>query len=846
MTELHEEDRTHHFVPLAEGTMVSHFRLSKRIGAGGMGEVYLAEDTQLDRQVALKFLPAQYSNDIDLKNRFQREARAAAKLNHPNIITIYEVSEFNGRPYFAMEYVEGKSLHTHVQDTPLQVSQILALAIQIGEGLRRAHEQGIIHRDIKSANVIVGSDGRARLLDFGLAAVHGSEKLTRDGSTLGTVAYMSPEQIRGQAVDHRSDLFSFGVVLYELVTGRTPFRRDNDASTMNAINTEAAEPLARFKVGVPPSLQQVIDKALQKDPSMRYQSAGDFVADMKRIQSETSSPSLPVMPSSKPIVAVLPFENAGSAEREYFADGITDEVIARLARLKEIGVIAEASVAQYKKSTKRPREIGQELGCGYILRGNVRWDESAQPPRVRISAKLTRVQDETYLWAESYDRVLDQIFVVQSDIADHVARELGASLSSGKQADPSAGGTKNLEAYDLYLRAREFFPGTIDDTLIRQTITLLRQTLALDPDYASALALLGWAEIAQFWVTDKEPSRLAAAKEHLERALALAPGLFDAHVGMGYYHYWGRLDYEPALEEFGKALALRPNDADVLFSIGVVERRQGKIEQSIERLNLAMRLNPRAHLILWNQSQSLTFVGRYREGVELAEKAVQMNPASPAAWSTLAYAAATAESSLEAGAKILARAEKHVQLSRLLYLRPLMFIYAAFHGNDFGKALDSLDVTSTGPDPLSFVELRYVLAHAAGRKDVARLYAEVIVAIGEDRIQRETSEVISYVVLAEAYCELGMPDKARERAQAIEQMRTFKIDAFERAVCCAHLVNIYGRLGDLETGLSWLRRFMQAFRVTSPGLYSKMPVAKYYAHLPEFWEILGIERPNQA
>jgi serine/threonine protein kinase len=286
-----DDDKTRTHVLLTSGTMVSHYRIIEKIGAGGMGEVYLAEDTELNRKVALKFLPPHLCQDADCRTRFKREAQAAAKLNHPNIVTIYEVSEFNGRPFFAMEHVEGQSLRDLIKAKELPIERVIELAIQICEGLHKAHQSGIVHRDVKPANILIDADGRAKILDFGLASVTGSDHLTKTGSTLGTIGYMSPEQAKGEEVDQRSDIFSLGVVLYEMITSKSPFKTDNDAATLRNITDQEPEPLARYKAGVSSELQIIISKALQKDGALRYQHADELSADLKSVRStgETSA-----------------------------------------------------------------------------------------------------------------------------------------------------------------------------------------------------------------------------------------------------------------------------------------------------------------------------------------------------------------------------------------------------------------------------------------------------------------------------------------------------------------------------------------------------------------------------
>ena len=377
-TDGRDDDQTRAFVPITEGTIVSHYRVIEKIGAGGMGEVYLAEDTELDRRVALKFLPPHLCLDDDCRARFKRESQAAARLNHPNIVTIHEVCEYQGRPYFAMQHLEGQSLRDLLKGKSLALDRLIEMAIQLCDGLAAAHGKNIVHRDIKPSNIVIDAYGRPKLLDFGLAAIVGGEHLTRTGSTLGTVGYMSPEQIKGKDVDHRSDLFSLGVVLYELLAGRAPFGRDSEVATMQAILNEVPDPLAKYRSAVPEELQRTVSKLLEKDPSMRYQTATGVISDLKRLIASTQSsiaretigrsrrwplwiaaaaviivaaiglysfwPRPAATGSERKSLAVLPFENLGSSEDEYFADGMTDEITARLAGISGLRVTSRTSL----------------------------------------------------------------------------------------------------------------------------------------------------------------------------------------------------------------------------------------------------------------------------------------------------------------------------------------------------------------------------------------------------------------------------------------------------------------------------------------------------------------------
>ncbi len=661
-----EHTRTH--VILSEGTMVAHYQIIEKIGAGGMGEVFLAEDTKLKRQVALKFLPAHLITNEEVKSRFQREAQAVAKLNHPNIVTVHDVSEYNGRPYFVMEHVDGQPLHHFAHEEPLPVDQIIEYAIQICQGLGEAHRAGIVHRDIKAHNIVIDSSGRARLLDFGLAAVEGDDKLTKTGSTLGTVSYMSPEQVSGREIDHRSDLFSLGSVLYELISGRTPFKKDNEGATLKAIIEDIPEPLARFKSGIPVKIQEIVSKLLEKDKELRYQSAEGVIADLKRLmydsQQSSYSRTVPTKQKKKsglmvgfismavigviavfaffylkndstkkggdatPMIAVLPFENLGSPDDDYFADGITDEITSRLAGIKGLGVISRTSSMKYKDTDKNLKEIGAELGVDYILEGTVRWSKIGDQSKVKITPQLIIVSDDRHiLWSDNYERTLLEVFEVQANIAAKIVSQLGLALLDKDRAELASRPTENTKAYEYYLKGlnkirrwdREQF----------QTILLatahLDTAVFLDPDFAEAHAerskVYSWAS---FGVKNTEKSQIAY--ESAMKALELKPGLPTGHKAMGIYYNIVETDYTRALEEFNSAHSELHNDPDLLSEIALVQMRQGKFIDSKENYSKAVELDPLNPFRYWAYSGMLTFTREYEEAESSTNKAIALDP----------------------------------------------------------------------------------------------------------------------------------------------------------------------------------------------------------------------------
>jgi len=535
-----DDDKTLSFVALTAGTQVSHYEIINKIGAGGMGEVYLALDTKLNRKVALKFLPPHLCRDEDCRKRFTREAQATAGLDHPNIASIHEVGEYNGRPFFSMQVVEGQSLRDVIAGKDLPVERMLEIAIQLCEGLQAAHDKGITHRDIKPSNILIDSHNRVRIVDFGLAAISGSEQLTKTGSTLGTIGYMSPEQVQGKEIDQRSDLFSLGVVLYELITKQNPFKRDSEAATLKAVSDDLPEPLARFKSGLPDGLQAVIDKALEKDIKMRYQHADGMLSDLVRVKRSlesgqstiyrqlvsrqasrrrwaaaavivvaalivlivtkpwltdtTSDEPDKIMQAVLPSIAVLPFVDMSSdKDQEYFCDGIAEELINGLTQLGGLKVAARTSAFQFKQPDRNIPAIGRELGVTTVLEGSVRKAGN----RLRITVQLINVKDGFHLWSEKYDRTLDDIFAIQDEISLAIVEKLRLQLLDREKSRLVRRHTDNKEAYNLYLKGRYFWNKRHEGGMT-SALDYYQQAIDKDPTYphpyigiADAYVILG-------------------------------------------------------------------------------------------------------------------------------------------------------------------------------------------------------------------------------------------------------------------------------------------------------------------------------------------------------------------
>jgi len=612
---------------------ILHYRIERKLGAGGMGEVFLADDTRLHRKVALKFLPESLSADPEARERLLREAQAASKLSHPNILTIHAIESADGRDFIVMEFVEGETLSDYSRSKVRSVEEVLQLTVQIGEGLKKAHESGIVHRDLKPGNILVDADGRPRILDFGLAKLEGAARLTQTGSTVGTMAYISPEQAQGREVDGRADLFSFGVVLYEMLTGSLPFKGEHEAALIYAIVNEEPEPIARFKSGVPAELQRIVGKALAKRPEERYQSAADLVADLRRARTELSraagaGKSAKDEPK-RPMLAVLPFANLGPAEDEYFADGMTEEIISRMAVVEGIGVISRTSAMRYKKTDKSIREIGSELGVDYILEGTVRWGRAKDgPSKVRITPQLIRVSDDTHLWSDRYDRTLDDVFDVQSDIAQQVFDNLNVSLLGNERAAVDLRPTTSAEAYNAYLQALAYHrrPGYALANY-EKVIERVEEALRHDPEFALAHVLLSIVHSdIYFHGHDLTRKRIALAKAAVDRALEISPSLPQAHSALGLYHYRCFLDYAAAEKELLWALEKNPDDEDIRLYLGAVRRRQGRFQEFLDLCIESLSRNPRDPGLPTEIAVTNMILRRYDEAERYFELALSIDP----------------------------------------------------------------------------------------------------------------------------------------------------------------------------------------------------------------------------
>ncbi len=612
-------EETRQFKALSPGTVISHYKIVEKIGAGGMGVVYRAEDTKLHRSVALKFLPPDLVCDAEARDRFEHEAEAASALSHPNITTIHEIDEVAGRCFISMEYVEGKSLKEMVREKALSIEDVLAIALQIGEGLKAAHARGVVHRDIKSDNIKVTSDGLVKIMDFGLAKLRGVAKLTRTGTTLGTLHYMSPEQAQGREVDERSDIFSFGVVLYEMVTGRLPFSGDTEVALVHAVVNETPEPMARYKAKVPEGLDRAVEKALAKSRDERYQHVDEMIADLKSTRRKLETAAGLELPDQEKSIVVLPFENLSpDPDQEYFSDGLTEEVISDLSNVRVLRVISRSSAMTFKGTKTTIPEIARRLKVQYVLEGSVRKAGNS----LRITAQLIDARSDAHIWAEKYSGTLDDVFDIQEKVSRAIVEALKLKLTPEEKPRLSV----NPEAHEAYLKGR-FYWNKRTGSDLQKAVNYFNQVIEKDPMYALAYAGLASAyAVLASYAPMPQMEAMSKAEAAANRALELDAKLAEAHAVLGSIRSEFEWDWAGGEREFKRAIELDPSNPTARHWYTLLLLQLGRLDEALAEIKRANELDPLSLVINTVMGDALYFRREYDEAIVQHKKTLELDP----------------------------------------------------------------------------------------------------------------------------------------------------------------------------------------------------------------------------
>jgi serine/threonine-protein kinase len=834
-----------------------------------MGEVYRARDKKLDRDVAVKVLPQSVATDPDTLARFEREAKAIAALSHPNILSIFDFGIQDGVAYAVTELLEGETLRGKLDAGPIPQKQAVDYALQAAKGLSSAHEKGVVHRDLKPENLFVARDGHLKILDFGLAkrvetVAPGNETSaptasghTQPGTVMGTVGYMSPEQVRGLPLDHRTDIFSFGAILYELLSGKRAFSRPTTADTMSAIMKEEPPELSESGRNISPALDHIVKHCLEKDRDRRFHSAHDisFALSEASGPTTTSGAQLAAPPTGKSRalvaaaaivvlvaagvfllrrsqktvgeiggvkrMAVLPFENVGAPEDDYFADGIADEIRGKLTSLPGVEMIARSSSTPYKKTTKTPKQIAQELDVKYLLTATVRWQKGAGASRVHVTPELVEVRESgapTSKWQQPFDAALTDVFQVQSDIASRVAQALGVALGAGEEKRLSEKPTQNLAAYDAFLKGDEIRnTGAGDPPTVRKALGFYEQAVALDPAFAQAWARVSYANSLLYAISTPAPTLAERARQAAEKAVALAPNRAEGYLALGNYQGLVFRDFNRALEQYAKGQRLAPGNEDLLGpGMALAEEALGRWDAAVEHFRQAERLDPRSRVTLRQLGDTFLRLRRYPEAREAFDRGLALAPANLGLIEGKAMTF-LGEGDLAGATAVLKAAPKDVE-------RTALVAYVANY-NDLVWVLGEQErelllrlTPSAFDDDRGAWALCLVQAYTL-KDDAANVhtYAEEARKAIEEQLRATPEDAQRHVFLGIALAYLGRKEEAIPEGQRGVALDPVSKNARGGPYIQHQLFRIYLLVGEPEKALDQLEPLMKIPYYLSPG-----------------------------
>ena len=880
---------------VARGTIFANrYEVIEELGKGGMGKVYRVFDKTIKEEVALKLIRPEIAGSERTIERFSNELKFARKIAHRNVCRMFALDEEEGTHFITMEYVRGESLKSMVRMMgQLSAAQVVSLAKQVCEGLAEAHRLGVVHRDLKPSNIIIDKEGNARIMDFGIARSLKEKGITGAGVMIGTPAYMSPEQVDAEEVDKRSDIYSLGIILYKMVTGKLPFEGDTALSIALKHKTETPLDPKQFNAQIPEDLSRVILKCMEKDREKRYQETKELLSELSKIEEEITTGERiiprkkiitskkiketfgkrwmmiatvfmavvvvgivilyfmgkkPVYPSGEKMLVVLPFKNLGPPADEYFADGITEEITSRLASLQGLGVISRTSAIQYKNTDKTIRQIGDELGIDYALEGAVRWDRSAEGKgRVRLTPQLVRVSDDSNLWSERYDRVIEDIFSVQSEIAEKVAQQLDLTVLEPERRALNAQPTDNLEAYDYYLHGIEHENrgwAYLDNQEFEQAIEMLEKATELDPDFALAYVRISHLHSRMYhFGIGRTEQRLEKSRSAVDRALELQPDLPEAHQALANYYYRGFLDYDRAAEIIESLKKARPNISPAI--LGYVQRRKGMWEQSVATLKREFRLSPRELQTAYEIGLSYISMRRYEEAEEWFNRVLSINPEHLTAQLGKVAIYILSEGNTKEAKTLLETLSQHP-------LTDYMWFTLGMLERNYQGALDRLASLSydyfEGQHFCFQKNLTYAsVYHAMNESSLMKSRAEAALIMLERAIRDHPGDPRFHASLGLAYAYLGRKSEAIQEGIHAAELYPVSKDAALGPPYILNLARIYVVVGEYEETINQLEYLLSIssseflWQVVSIPLLSLDPLWDPLRENPRFKSLLEKE-----